>query len=219
MAPDTRMPEPPAALTAKTVVRTDFTVVRKGFNPDDVIVHLGRVAEYVADLEATIADRQAQLRERDRARPSDEAARDQAYESTAARIADLMRTFDRDMERLRAESASQAEARLAEAHANAERIDAEATNLRAEAEAEAQRVVREATEQAVGVRAEAERSAQESLGTLYARREALIESVRRIREGLARTAEAVDGVLRGTDAVRVDDAVDETATPVGPHES
>jgi chromosome segregation ATPase len=209
MAPENDMPEPPAPLTAKTIVRADFPQVRKGFDPDTVLAHLGRTAEHVADLESTIADLQTQLRERERSAPNDEAARNRAYESTAARIADLVRTFDQDVQRLRAEHEAQATARLADAQATAERTEAEAADRRARAEAEAERIVREASEEAARVRAEADRAAEEALAGLQSRREELLESVRRLREGLTHTAESVDGVLRGADEVRVDAAAEE----------
>jgi DivIVA domain-containing protein len=206
MAPDTRMPEPPSPVTAKTVVRTDFLQTRRGFDPDEVSAHLGRVAEHVADLESTIAELRNRLRERESAPPKDELARNEAYQTTAARIADLMRTFDQDMERLRAQAEAETDARLSEARANAERIDAETEKIRAEAEAEATRVVREATEEAARIRAEAERSSNEALSGLETRRRLIVDNIRRIRAGLGQTADALDELLGASeeDTIYVD---------------
>ena len=218
MAPETRMPEPPTPLTAKTVVRTDFAQVRRGFDADEVTAHLGRVAEHVADLESTIADLRSQLREREGAASREELARSEAYETTAARVADLVRAFDQDMERLRAQSEAEADARLAEARANAERLDGEAEKLRTEAEAEAARILAEARDEAARVRSDAERRARDSIGSLDSRRAALLESMRHIRDGLQRTGESVDALLRRADGdvVIVDDAQQDESVPTVP---
>jgi DivIVA domain-containing protein len=202
---------PRVPMTARDVVRTDFGAARRGYDQDEVIAHLGRVADHVAELESKVGDLEVRLRERERAVAPDEAARTEAYQTTAARIADLVRTFDQDIERMRADAQGEAEQRVAEAHANAERVDEEARKLRAEAETEAARIVRDARAEAHQISAEAERSAQETLAALEERRSALVENIRRIREGLGRTAESVDAVLRVADEVRV--VVDEPVRP------
>src|SRR5215216_1239830 len=190
MATNAGMPEPPVALTAKTVVRTDFRQVRRGFDPEEVTAHLGRVAEHVADLEAMSADLRIELRKREAAGAPDELARTEAYRTAATRIADLIRTFDQDMESMRAQREAEVETRVAEARATAERIEAESEKMRAEAEWEAGRMVNEARETAARVRADADQTANEALGSLQARRNALLENMRQIREALGRMGES-----------------------------
>jgi cell division septum initiation protein DivIVA len=176
----------PAPVSASTVVRSDFALVRKGFDPHEVAAHLGRVADHVADLEERIADLERRLIEQERAMPPDQALRNEAYEQTASRIADLVRAFDQDMGRLRAEAA-----------------------------AEADRVVREATTEAERILTESRALAEQTLSVLHERRTVLLENVRRIRQGLVRTTESVDAVLGEADVVRVPDAADQASPAAG----
>jgi DivIVA domain-containing protein len=156
-------------LTAKDVVRADFSQARRGYDPHEVGAHLGRVANRVAELEARVVELEGQVSKREAASAHDP-AREEAYRSTAARIADLVRTFDEDMERLRVEAETESQNRLAEARAEAERIGAEAR-----------------------------RSAEETLAALEARRASLLENVRRIRDGLGLTVDSVDAILGQVD--------------------
>jgi F0F1-type ATP synthase membrane subunit b/b' len=160
------------------------------------------VAEHVADLEGRIAYLERRLREQEQATPQDQALRNEAYEQTASRIAELVRAFDQDMERMRAEAETEVANRLSEARADAERIDHEAEKVRTEAAAEAERIVREATTEAERVRVEARRTTEETLASLKTRRAALLEDIRRIQDGLQRSAAAVTSILerRGPDA-------------------
>jgi hypothetical protein len=106
----------------------------------------------------------------------------------AAQVADLVRAFDEEMQRVRASAYPEAETRLAEARAHAERMELQAEE----------------------VRLEAQRQADEIL-TLEGCRAALLENIRRIREGLGQTVEAVDAILtRMERTVVIPDAVRES---------
>jgi cell division septum initiation protein DivIVA len=178
----------PDGMNAGAVVRSDFSRVRRGgFDPDQVVEHLKRVANHIADLEASVADLEARLSER-QAGPNEEAVRNEVYQKMGARVADLIRSFDEEMERVRANAYSEAENRLSEARAHAERIDRDAEK----------------------VRSEAERTADELLKGLESRRGAMLDDVRRIHEGLQRSAAIVASILqRELDVV----VVDETTRP------
>ena len=168
----------PASMNAGAVVRSDFARVRKGgFDPDQVAEHLHRVANHIADLEAKISNLESRLSERDQAAPSEEATRNEVYERVGARVADLVRSFDEEMQRVRANAQAEAESRLAESRANAERIDREAEK----------------------VREEAERAADEMLANLESRRAALLDEVRRIHEGLQRSTAVAASILERGD--------------------
>jgi DivIVA domain-containing protein len=174
-----------SALTASSVMRSDFRTVRRGgFDTDEVAAHLGRVADHVADLEARILELEGKLEERDRAAPSEEEGRLGAYEDVAARVADLLRVFDDDVERLRGDAKSEAESLLHESRAEAERTRAEAEKLSSNAAAEAERVLRDAQQRADAI-----------MTDLRSRRSTLLEDCRGIREGLVRTMSALDEVL------------------------
>jgi cell division septum initiation protein DivIVA len=180
---ESQMPSRPlsAAMSARGVVRSDFSTVRKGFDPDEVVAHLGRVAEHVADLESKVSDLEGKLRERDAAALTEEDAREEAYRSVASRVAEVVRSFDEEMERARAAALSEADAILTEARAEADRVSREAER----------------------VRMEAERSADDVAAALETRRAALLENVRRIREGLTKTVESTEAVLAVADEVPI----------------
>lgn len=168
----------PASMNAGAVVRTDFARVRKGgFDPDQVAEHLRRVANHIGDLEARISGLESRLSGSDQAAPSEEATRNEVYERVGARVADLVRSFDEEMQRVRANAYAEAESRLAESRANAERIDREAEK----------------------VREDAERAADEMLANLESRRAALLDEVRRIHEGLQRSMAVAASILERGD--------------------
>jgi cell division septum initiation protein DivIVA len=173
-----------APLMARHVIRSDFRTVRRGFDRDEVVAYLGQVAEYVADLEARMQDLEAKLTEQVHAEPSEDDARRDVYERAAGRIADLVRTFDSEVERMKGDAQSEADRILEESRAQAERLRSEAEKLHEEATAESQRVV-----------AEARWKADSMNSDLRARRTELIDSCRRIQEGLRRSLSAVDRVL------------------------
>jgi cell division septum initiation protein DivIVA len=172
----------PDLMNAGAVVRSDFSRVRRGgFDPDQVVEHLKRVANHIAGLEARVADLEARLSQRQATGPNEEAVRNELYQKVGARVADLVRSFDEEMERVRANAYSEAETRLSEARAHADRIDRDAEK----------------------VRSEAERTAE-------SRRGAMLDDVRRIHEGLQRSAAVVASILqRELDVV----VVDETTRP------
>jgi cell division septum initiation protein DivIVA len=179
----------PDLMNAGAVVRSDFSRVRRGgFDPDQVVEHLKRVANHIAGLEARVADLEARLSQRQATGPNEEAVRNELYQKVGARVADLVRSFDEEMERVRANAYSEAETRLSEARAHADRIDRDAEK----------------------VRSEAERTADELLKSLESRRGAMLDDVRRIHEGLQRSAAVVASILqRELDVV----VVEETTRP------
>ena len=81
-----------------SVFRADFQQVRRGYAPDEVTAHLRLVAEHMADLEARIKELDTQLAERQQSAGADAG---DPYDVVAARIADLVRSFDEDVARMR----------------------------------------------------------------------------------------------------------------------
>jgi cell division septum initiation protein DivIVA len=195
-------------VNASSVIRTDFQQVKKGFDPDEVTAHLGRVAEHVVDLETRIQDLESKLLEGQQALPDAQAS--DPYEIVAARIADLVRTFDHDVERLRAEAQTDADRILREASAEAERSDREAQTVRQQAEVDAARVVSEVTDQAERLLADARREADELLSGYRSRREALLHDLGEIGEWLTATSSTLNAVLDGAteDVVVVEGGVE-----------
>src|SRR5918992_4895013 len=114
----------PVPMNASSVIRTDFQQVKRGFAPDEVTQHLGRVAEHVADLETRLQELETRLLER-AAQIQPEPVGD-PYEVVASRVADLVRSFDQDAARLRSDAQEEAERILIQARADAERVEREA---------------------------------------------------------------------------------------------
>jgi cell division septum initiation protein DivIVA len=188
-------------MNASSVIRTDFQQVKRGFAPDEVTQHLGRVAEHVADLETRLQDLEARLLER--AQAQSESAGD-PYEVVASRVADLVRSFDQDAARLRADARIEAERILAEARGEAERAERDAQTIRQQADVDASRIVSDVTEQAERLVADARREAEELIAGYRSRREALLQDLAQIGEWLSSTSSTLNAVLeRATDEVIV----------------
>jgi vacuolar-type H+-ATPase subunit H len=167
--------------TAGSVLRSDFTLVRKGFDPDEVTAHLGRIAEQVAELESRIEGLQTELR-RAQQLPAP------PYDEAASRVAELIRTFDQDIARMRADAESEADRIVREARAEAERVVAESDKLQYEAETERSRIL-----------VEAQRQAENVIGELSSRRTALLEDIGTIRRALLDSVARLDPVLGVTE--------------------
>jgi DivIVA domain-containing protein len=197
-APVLRLPT--AGFAATGIVR-EFPQARRGYDQEEVAAHLRRVADHVIELQSRIADLEAVLHERENVEPQLEAARNDAYQDTAARIADMVRAFDEHIARLRDETESEIEQRLAEAREKADRMTRDAERTLVEAEMEAARVVGEASGEVERARTQAEEEAREVVEALQARRAAVLENVRRIQEGLGRTLQSVDAMLQASEDV------------------
>ncbi|HXF70989.1 MAG TPA: DivIVA domain-containing protein [Actinomycetota bacterium] len=184
-----------------------FQTTWRGYVPEQVQAYLAAVADQVDAREARIRELEAEVRalREDRGVPADAAPRD-PYEGVSGRIAELMRSVEREAERLRAEAEAEAtrvaaEAReeaarlLAEAREQAERIRLDAEAAAGEARAEASILLRDARGQAERILREAEEAAAEARD----RRAAIAAELRSVRE-------ALDRVLGG-EGDRADDVV------------
>lgn len=189
-----------------SVIRGDFQQVRRGFAPDEVTAHLQLVAEHVAALEARIRDLDAQLVE------GQQSAADAGdpYDVVAARIADLVRSFDEDVARMRVdaeaevdrilqEAREQAERTRQEAQAEVERSQQDADTLRQQAEADAARIISDVTERSQRLLADAQREAEESVAGLRSRRDALVEDLTQINQWLDETSGRLGAILERAD--------------------
>jgi DivIVA domain-containing protein len=217
---------------AGSLNRPTFGTVRRGYDPAQVLEYLSRVADHVEALESKVR----QL-ETERGQPSD-APGEQApagqngYEGVGARVADLVRAFDEDVEKLRRDAQAEAGRIITEASAQAERLHHEAERLRAEAETEVERIQLEARTEANKVRldaqcqaeevrvqaAEALREAQKEsdkvLSSLASRRQALLGELRAIRDRMLGTTRDLEATIEGSSAEDRVVVVEETeATP------
>jgi DivIVA domain-containing protein len=193
-----RMPMNPGS-----VLRADFQQVRRGYAPDEVTAHLQLVAQHVADLEARVRELDAQLADRQQSAGADAG---DPYDVVAARIADLVRSFDEDVARMRLDAETEVERILQEAREQAERTRQEAQaevdrsqqaadTVRQQAEADAARIISDVTERSRRLFADAQQEAEESVSGLRSRRDALLEDLSQINHWLDETSGRLGAIL------------------------
>ena len=175
-----------------------FQTTWRGYVPAQVQAYLGALADQVDAREARIRELEDELRELRQGRGTRDAARAFAeqppadpYEGAAGRLVELMRSLDREAERLRAETEAEAGRAVAEAREEASRILAEAraeaepvrldADAAGEARAEASIVLRDARAQAERIVREAEAAA-----AARERREEIRAELRSVKEALDR---------------------------------
>jgi regulator of protease activity HflC (stomatin/prohibitin superfamily) len=96
---------------------------------------------------------------------------DDPYERLSAHVADVMRAFDQNVDRVQEEKRAEAERILAEARTEADRIRSDAQGQAEEARAFAERAAQNAEKKAMG-----------ALSGLASRRQALLEDLRTIHD-------------------------------------
>jgi DivIVA domain-containing protein len=177
-----------------------FATVFRGYDPNQVAEYLGGVADHVEALEANVHQLESELKDlrRQGIAAQDTVGGQDPYDGISPRVADLVRTFDQDVERLRAEAEGEVERLLADARTESER-------LMADARTDAERTRLSAQDEAAQTRAEAERTAREAriesdqaLSTLVARRDALVDELRAMRDRMLDTAKDLETAIEGS---------------------
>jgi DivIVA domain-containing protein len=177
-----------------------FATVFRGYDPNQVAEYLSGVADHVEALESNVHQLESELKE---ARHQGTAVRDTVgdqdpYDGISPRVADLVRTFDQDVERLRAEAEAEVQRLLADARTESERLvadartDAERTRLNAQDEADQARAEAERTFR------EARIASDQALSTLVARRDALVDELRAMRDRMLDTAKVLETTIEGS---------------------
>jgi cell division septum initiation protein DivIVA len=178
----------PSAVAGSLNVPT-FATVRRGYDPHQVLEYVTRLRDHLDALSTEVRQLQAELSRRDAvAKEQAPTAHDQ-YESVGLRVADLMRTFDQDVERLRQDAEAEASRIVGEARSDADQIKRKAERLHEEAGAKAERV-----------QAEARMEADKMLSSLASRREALMEELRVIRDRMVDATKALEATIEAPSA-------------------
>jgi DivIVA domain-containing protein len=198
--------------------RPTFGKVRRGYDPAQVLEYLGRVADHVDALESKVRQLQTERGQPSVAGPKQAPAGQSGYEGAGARVADLIRAFDEDVEKLRRDAQAEAGRIVAEASAEAERVHLEAERLRAEAKTEIERIQVEARTEADKVRLdsqckaeevrvqavealrEAQKESDKVLSSLAARRQALLVELQAIRDRMLGTTRELEATIEGASA-------------------
>ena len=155
-----------------------FKVVRRGFDQEQVLAHLRLVRARVADLESRLNRALRDLKDLEQARTDLEQARTDLersraeveelrrergsvstadrdpYEGVSEHLMELVRRFDRDVERSRGRAELVASGIVAEARTEAARKRIEALAAEREARAQVERLLGEAQEEVANIRAQ-----------------------------------------------------------------
>jgi len=182
--------ETPSAGVAR-VRKPTFATVWRGYDPNQVLEYLGRVADHVQDLENQVRKLESEVREarRQGAASGHGSAAEDPYEAVSARVADVVRTFDHEVERLRQDAELEADRILAEARADAERLRLDAQGKAEEVRGIAERTLRDAR-----------REAEQVVSDLTARREALLAQLRGIRDRMLDNVGHLEATIEGEPA-------------------
>jgi len=163
----------------------DFTLVRRGYDPEEVNDHLRSVSVRIEALERQLRDAEGQLTAMRRGsqdvwKNAYRTAKDELYERFAARLSEILKTADRLADEARAEAEDSAQATIA-------RTQSETQRMLADARHEADALKRDAEE--ARNRAEAERDT--ILRDLETRRGAIL---REVYQAADRLGTAVSGL-------------------------
>ncbi len=190
-----------------------FDVVRRGYNREQVLEHLGRAEERAVELESRLEKALIQLAETRRelveARrvPEPPAARD-PFEGLSEHLLQLVRAFDGDVERLRRRAELEATGIVAEARTEAARMRLEAQREEGQARARVAQLLGDAEREAESVRAQ-----------LAPLRELTLSQARAIRDRMRISLLELDAILPNEPAEQVivlDEAVETPAPPPDP---
>jgi cell division septum initiation protein DivIVA len=203
---------PPSA-TAGSLNLPTFATVRRGYDPDQVLEYVTRLTDHLDALATEVRRLQAELSQRDADEEEQAPTAQDKYEGVGARVADLMRTFDQDVERLREDAEEEAGRIVAEARSEADRIQQEAERSRgdaaeraervqAQARTEADRIRLDAQSKAEDVRQQAEEALREAkkesdrfLSSLTSRHETLMEELRVIRDRMVDATRGIEATI------------------------
>jgi cell division septum initiation protein DivIVA len=178
-----------------------FTTVRRGYDPAQVLTFVKQARERIEALETKIGEmeqeREELARDRDVALQSWEAGSGpkEPYDAMAGRLADLMRSFDAEVEKLRADAQAESERTLTEARAESDRILEQAQGSDAEAREEADQIVRQAREEADRIVGKARTEADQVESDLFAVYGSTINELRGIRDHMQNAVREIDIVL------------------------
>ena len=147
-----------------------FKVVRRGFDQEEVLAHLRLVRARLSDLESRLDRAQHDLKGLEQARTDLERSRAEVeelreerdpnsadrdpYEGVSAHVMELIRAFDREVERSQGRAELVASGIVAEARTEAAKKRIEALVAEREARALIERLLGEAQDEAANIRAE-----------------------------------------------------------------
>jgi len=191
----------PVLVTPEQIRRREFVTTRRGYDVEQVRDYLDQLAGQVDQMESMLRSARLQAGAAERAETG---PRIDPYEKLAERVADVLRTSDREADRIRREAKDEAERILRDARADADRVRLDAQAKAEHARDEAERALREA-------RTRADRT----IAGLSNRRDALVEQLAAMQGRLLGVAQELEAAIERPDDVSVDveGAIEEATTP------
>jgi cell division septum initiation protein DivIVA len=231
----------------KEVLEPPFATVWRGYDPSQVSGYLKGLAGRLQVLENYVSELESELEQargpHQASSPTDQPPGD-PYEKMSDHVAHVMRSLDRDVQRIRQEAQAEAKRIVDEAKAETGRQSRDVEKLRksaitevdgmlTEAGAEADRIRVDAQAKAEDIRARAEQALEDArakvtevVGELDDRRRSLITEIRSLHARILGSAKelepimdeesAVEEIAVAEDDVAVSEEADETAKLVSP---
>lgn len=192
----------PVLVTPEQIRRREFVQTRRGYDSTQVREYLEQIARQVEQMQALLRDARM---EADAVTRASSLPKADAYEQLAGRVAELLRTADRQAEQMKADARAEAKTILREARTDADRIRLDAQSGAKDARDRAERALREARERA-----------DATISGLASRRAALVDQLANMQERLLSVARELSDAIDGpADALVVPATDAEPATSVG----
>jgi len=176
-----------------------FTTVRRGYDPAQVLTFVKQARERMEMLETKLSDAERARgeleRDRDVALQSWDSTKQEPYDAMAGRLADLMRSFDAEVEKARVDAQAESERMLAEARAESDRILEHAQGADAEARGQSEDIVRQARQEAEAIVEKARAQADQIESDLFAVYGSTLNELRDIRDHMGKAVHEIDVVL------------------------
>jgi DivIVA domain-containing protein len=171
----------PVLVTPEQIRRREFVTTRRGYDVGQVRDYLEQLSRQLEQMETMLrtAKLQADAAERAQAGP-----RPDPYQRLSERFAEVLRTTDREADRIRREAKEEADRVLREARTDADRIRLDAQSRAEQAREDADRAVREA-------RSHADRT----IAGLATRRDALVEQLAAMQDRLIGVAHDLEAAI------------------------
>jgi DivIVA domain-containing protein len=171
----------PVLVTPEQIRRREFVTTRRGYDVEQVRDYLEQLSRQVEQMEGLLrtAKLQAGAAERAQTEP-----RLDPYQQLSDRFAEVLRTTDREADRIRREAKDEADRILREARTEADRIRLDAQSRAEQAREEADRALREARSQA-----------DRTITGLATRRDALVDQLAAMQERLLGVAHELEAAI------------------------
>jgi cell division septum initiation protein DivIVA len=179
-----------SSASAGKIRKPAFATVFRGYDPNQVLEYLSGVADHVEALESKMRQLESELEaaRRQRAAVATQGTANQdPYEMVATRVADLVRTFDLDVAKLRGDAEAEVERMLIEGKASAEQLNLDAQRKANEIRAQAERSLQDARTESNKV-----------MAGLASHKEALLGELRAMRDRMLDMAKDLETAIEGS---------------------